>query len=437
MRLLQNLATVDIPFKRPLKQWIRWMTSAALAFLLTNSLWMLPVWAQSAVQELIVPEVAPTEERQTEVRPTNTDRYSQSQKPPTSAATSLLSGESFVANAVRSVGSAVVRIDTERTVTRNVPDMFYEDPFFRGSFGGREGRFQNIPQEEHLRGQGSGFIISERGDILTNAHVVDGTDKVTVKLKDGRSFEGYVEGIDEITDLAVIRIDAAGEALPISQLGNSDNVEVGDWAIAVGNPLGLDNTVTLGIVSTLKRSSAAVGIPDKRIDFIQTDAAINPGNSGGPLLNAQGEVIGINTAIRADAMGIGFAIPINKAKAVQASLSRGERIAHPYLGVQIATLTPDMAKTNNEDPNSAIELPVTDGVLVVRVLPNTPAAVAGLRRGDVITKVEGVRVKQADQLQSRVDQVKVGASLNVTFRRGDRTQNLSVKTADLSTQEEA
>ncbi|MEL6816619.1 MAG: HhoA/HhoB/HtrA family serine endopeptidase [Cyanobacteria bacterium J06598_3] len=433
MRLLQNLATVDIPFKRPLKQWIRWVTSAALAFLLTNSLWMLPVWAQSAVQELVIPDVAATEERQTETNRAEPDRYSQ----PSSAATSLLSGESFVANAVRAVGSAVVRIDTERTVTRNVPDMFYEDPFFHGSFGGREGRFQNIPQEERLRGQGSGFIISERGDILTNAHVVDGTDKVTVKLKDGRSFEGYVEGIDDITDLAVIRIDAAGEALPVSQLGDSDNVDVGDWAIAVGNPLGLDNTVTLGIVSTLKRSSAAVGIPDKRIDFIQTDAAINPGNSGGPLLNAQGEVIGINTAIRADAMGIGFAIPINKAKAVQASLSRGERIAHPYLGVQIATLTPDMAKMNNEDPNSAIELPITDGVLVVRVLPNTPAAVAGLRRGDVITKVGGVRVKQADQLQSRVDQVQVGVSLNVTLRRGDRTQNLSVKTADLSAQEEA
>ncbi|MEL7524064.1 MAG: HhoA/HhoB/HtrA family serine endopeptidase, partial [Cyanobacteria bacterium J06553_1] len=316
-----------------------------------------------------------------------------------------------------------------------VPDMFYDDPFFRGSFGGRSGGFQSIPQEERLRGQGSGFIISEQGDILTNAHVVDGTDQVTVKLKDGRSFEGYVEGIDEITDLAVVRINTAGEALPISRLGDSDNVSVGDWAIAVGNPLGLDNTVTLGIVSTLKRSSAAVGIPDKRIDFIQTDAAINPGNSGGPLLNAQGEVIGINTAIRADAMGIGFAIPINKAKAIQASLSRGERIAHPYLGVQIATLTPDMAKMNNEDPNSAIELPETDGVLVVRVLPNTPAADAGLRRGDVITEIAGLRVKQADQLQSRVDRVKVGEALKVTLRRGDRTEKLSVKTADLSEQQ--
>jgi len=396
------------------KAFLRRIAAVAITLLLTNSLWSIPAWAQSAPSAAISTATA--------------------QAPAQSSAVRALSSESFVANAVRSVGNAVVRIDTERTVTRNVPDMFYEDPFFRGHMGGG---FQNIPQEERLRGQGSGFIINKQGDILTNAHVVDNADQVTVKLKDGRSFEGYVEGIDAITDLAVIRINTVDEDLPISSLGDSDDVEVGDWAIAVGNPLGLDNTVTLGIVSTLKRSSAAIGIPNKRIDFIQTDAAINPGNSGGPLLNAQGEVIGINTAIRADATGIGFAIPINKAKAIQASLARGERIAHPYLGVQIATLTPDMAKMNNEDPNSAIELPVTDGVLVVRVLPNTPAADAGLRRGDVITEVSGIRVKQADQLQSRVDQVAVGDSLQVTLRRGDRTQKLSVKTADLSVQENA
>ncbi|MGC1309256.1 MAG: HhoA/HhoB/HtrA family serine endopeptidase [Phormidesmis sp.] len=419
MSFLKSLP--GLPFKPlPIQRWIRWMTSAAIAFFLANSLWMLPAWAQSVV------ETEPTQAVPT-----------QPLAPRSSAATGALAGESFVANAVRTVGGAVVRIDTERTITRNVPDMFYDDPFFRGRFGSGPNLFQNIPQEEHLRGQGSGFIISGDGDILTNAHVVDGTDKVTVTLKDGRAFEGVVEGVDDITDLAVIHIDTKGEALPVSQLGNSDSVEVGDWAIAVGNPLGLDNTVTLGIVSTLKRSSAAVGIPDKRIDFIQTDAAINPGNSGGPLLNAQGEVIGINTAIRADAMGIGFAIPINKAKAIQASLARGERIAHPYLGVQIATLTPDMARLNNEDPNSAITLPETAGVLVVRVLPNTPAAEAGLRRGDVIVAIAGKPVSRADQLQTRVDQVKVGDALQVTLRRGDRTQRLSVKTADLSTQESA
>ncbi|KPQ35219.1 MAG: Trypsin-like serine protease [Phormidesmis priestleyi Ana] len=410
----------------PFSQWIRWLAAAAIAFLLTNSLWLLPAWAQESLQAAVLSTPDLSAQPQTEAL---------TETPPSTAA-SILSGESFVANAVRTVGSAVVRIDTERTITRNVPDLFYDDPFFRGRFGGPN-QFQNIPQEERLRGQGSGFIISNSGDILTNAHVVDNADKVTVTLKDGRAFEGTVEGVDDITDLAVIHINTKGEVLPISKLGDSDKVEVGDWAIAVGNPLGLDNTVTLGIVSTLKRSSAAVGIPDKRIDFIQTDAAINPGNSGGPLLNARGEVIGINTAIRADAAGIGFAIPINKAKSIQASLARGERIAHPYLGVQIATLTPDMAKLNNEDPNSAIALPETDGVLVIRVLPNTPAAEAGLRRGDVIVEISGEPIRRADQLQTQVDRVKVGDRLEVTLKRGDRTQRFSVKTADLSTQKEA
>ena len=408
------------PASNFLKRLVYGLVSTVMALLLANGLWVLPAEAQSAP----VVEVPTT---QPEVAAPSAS---------SSAVSQVLSAESFVAQAVRGVGDAVVRIDTEKTVTRSVPDLFYDDPFFRGSFGRGQG-FQTIPQEEHLRGQGSGFIIDASGEVLTNAHVVDGADQVTVKLKDGRSFEGTVEGIDDITDLAIVRISPEGVALPTVQMGDSDGVEVGDWAIAVGNPLGLDNTVTLGIVSTLKRSSAAVGIPGKRIDFIQTDAAINPGNSGGPLLNAQGKVIGINTAIRADAMGIGFAIPINKAKAVQASLARGERIAHPYLGVQIATLTPDMAKLNNEDPNSAIELPETEGVLVVRVLPNTPAAEAGLRRGDVITEVAGVRVRQADQLQNRVDQVSVGEMLQVTLKRGDRTEQLSVKTADLSQQKNA
>ncbi|MEO0737188.1 MAG: PDZ domain-containing protein, partial [Cyanobacteria bacterium J06649_12] len=205
-----------------------------------------------------------------------------------------------------------------------------------------------------------------------------------------------------------------------------------DWAIAVGNPLGLDNTVTLGIVSTLKRSSATVGIPDKRLDFIQTDAAINPGNSGGPLLNSQGEVIGINTAIRADAMGIGFAIPINKAKSIQDQLARGERIAHPYLGIQIADLTPEMAKRNNDDPNASMVIPEVSGVLVIRVLADTPAANAGLRRGDVITQIDEQRFDTANQLQSYVDQVTIGQRLRLSLRRGDQTQNITIKAAELN-----
>ena len=336
---------------------------------------------------------------------------------------------SFVAVAVEQVGAAVVRIDTEKTIVRDAPDLFFDDPFFRG-FSGPNG-FPNYPQEQLLRGQGSGFIVSTEGDILTNSHVVDGADRVTVTLKDGRRFEGIVEGQDSVTDLAVVKIEADDEALPVSRLGNSDEVIVGDWAIAVGNPLGLDNTVTLGIVSTLKRSSASVGIPDKRLDFIQTDAAINPGNSGGPLLNQEGEVIGINTAIRADAMGIGFAIPINKAKEIKDQLVRGESIAHPYLGVQIATLTPDIARRNNEDPNAGVLLPEIEGVLVIRVISNTPAAEAGLRRGDVVLEIDGQPVVSADTLQRQVENSAIGQTLQLKVKRGEQTEQLAITTAEL------
>lgn len=340
------------------------------------------------------------------------------------------SGRNFVTAAVNQVGPAVVRIDTERTVTRNLPDPFFDDPFFQRFFG--EGLPQRIPREERQRGQGSGFILDSSGTILTNAHVVNNADKVTVNLKDGRQFEGQVLGTDDITDLALIKINANGTNLPFARLGDSDAVQVGDWAIAVGNPLGLDNTVTLGIISTLNRSSSEVGVPDKRLDFIQTDAAINPGNSGGPLLNERGEVIGINTAIRANAMGIGFAIPINKAKSIQAQLARGEQISHPYIGVQIANLTPQIARENNTNPNSPFEVPEVTGVLVIRVMPNTPAAEAGIRRGDVITQIDGTTVTTADQLQKIVDRSGVDKTLQVAVRRGNQTLQLSIRTAQLS-----
>lgn len=335
---------------------------------------------------------------------------------------------SFVAEAVRRVGMAVVRIDTERTVTRRAsPNPMFEDPFFRQFFG--EDGISQVPSEQILRGQGSGFVIDQSGIILTNSHVVNGADKVTVTLKDGRVFEGKVRGSDDVSDLAVVKI--SGTDLPIAPLADSDQVSVGDWAIAVGNPLGLDNTVTLGIVSTLHRSSAQIGLIDKRLDFIQTDAAINPGNSGGPLLNDRGEVIGINTAIRADAMGIGFAIPINKAKSVKDALARGEKIPHPYLGVQMTTLTPEIARQNNNDPNSAFTVPEISGVIVVRVLPNTPAAKAGIRRGDVIVQIDEQAVKTAEQLQTIVENSRLGQLLKVQVRRGEQTQQLGVKTAEL------
>ncbi|UKO97720.1 HhoA/HhoB/HtrA family serine endopeptidase [Nostoc sp. UHCC 0870] len=341
-------------------------------------------------------------------------------------AVTAVGNSSFVTAAVNRVGSAVVRLDTERTITRRV-DPFFDDPVFRRFFGDN---FQGQLPSEQLRGLGSGFIIDKSGLILTNAHVVDKADRVTVRLKDGRTFDGKVQGIDEVTDLAVVKINA-GNNLPVAPLGSSTNVQVGDWAIAVGNPLGFDNTVTLGIVSTLKRSSAQVGISDKRLDFIQTDAAINPGNSGGPLLNDRGEVIGINTAIRADAMGIGFAIPIDKAKAIADQLQRDGKVAHPYLGVQMVTLTPELAKQNNTDPNSAFTIPEVNGVLVMRVIPNSPAAKAGIRRGDVIMQVDGQAITKAEQLQNVVENSRLGQVLQVKIQRGNQVQQLSVRTAEL------
>lgn len=336
--------------------------------------------------------------------------------------------ESFVARAVKQIGGAVVRIDTERTIVRSV-DPLFDDPFFRRFFGDE---FSRLPREQLQRGQGSGFIVDASGIVLTNAHVVNQADRVTVTLKDGRQFEGQVKGADEVTDLAVVQINPNNTALPVARLGDSDVVEVGDWAIAVGNPLGLDNTVTLGIVSTLGRSSSEVGIPDKRLEFIQTDAAINPGNSGGPLLNAQGEVIGINTAIRADANGIGFAIPINKAKSIEAQLLKTGKVSHPYLGVQMVSLTPDMARTNNADPNATLMLPETEGVLIVRVVPRSPADQAGLRRGDVITQVDGKPMTTAANLQTAVENSQVGQVLQLTILRSGVSQQIGVRTAELN-----
>ena len=337
-----------------------------------------------------------------------------------------LKADSFVATAVEKVGPAVVRIDTERTVARNVPN-FFNDPFFRRFFGNDS--FPQFPKEYQQQGQGSGFITDSGGIILTNAHVIKGADSVIVKLKDGRSFEGEVRGLDEPSDLAVIKID--GENLPVASLGNSNMVKVGDWAIAVGNPLGLDNTVTLGIVSSLNRASSEVGIPDKRLDFIQTDAAINPGNSGGPLVNSQGEVIGINTAIRADGQGIGFAIPIDEAKVIQEKLVKGESIPRPYIGVRMITLTPEIIEKFNKNPNSLMQLPDTDGVLIAQVIPGSPAAKGGLRLGDVITEIDGQKITAAEELQNIVQKSQIGKPLKITVKRGKDTQTFSVSPQEL------
>ena len=323
----------------------------------------------------------------------------------------------FVTSVVEQVGPAVVRINSSRTVTRNIPN----DPRLRRFFG------NNIPRSASRveRGTGSGFIISKDGQILTNAHVVDGATNVNVILKDGRRFTGKVLGTDPVTDVAVIKIQA--DNLPTATLGNSEGLRPGEWAIAIGNPLGLDNTVTTGIISATGRSSSAVGVPDKRVAFIQTDAAINPGNSGGPLLNQRGEVVGMNTAIIQGTQGLGFAIPINTAGRIATQLIAQGKVEHPYLGIEMVALTPEIKQNFNSAPDSGFTIVEDRGVLVVRVLPNSPAATSGLKAGDVIQKLNGQAVTDAESIQKAVENSSVGGNLRLDLRRNGQTLDLAVR----------
>jgi Do/DeqQ family serine protease len=327
----------------------------------------------------------------------------------------------LITNVVRNVGPAVVRIDSSRTVTSKIPDEL-NDPFFRQFFGSSGA---TTPEKRVQRGTGSGFIISKDGRIITNAHVVAGADTVTVRLKDGRSFKGKVLGKDELTDVAVVKIQ--GDNLPSVALGNSDALQPGQWAIAIGNPLGLDNTVTAGIISGTGRSSRDIGGPDRRVEYIQTDAAINPGNSGGPLLNERGEVIGMNTAIIQGAQGLGFAVPINTAQKVATQLASTGSFQHPYLGVQMIGLTPEIKQEINADPNAGLRIDTDHGVLVFKVLPNSPAAQAGIRVGDVIEKLNGQAVTDAGSVQKAVENTQVGTEVNIQVRRNGQNVNLAVR----------
>ncbi|MGB3135332.1 MAG: HhoA/HhoB/HtrA family serine endopeptidase, partial [Nodosilinea sp.] len=335
--------------------------------------------------------------------------------------------QNFIALAVKQVGPAVVRIDAERTVSSMAPDAL-NNPFFRRFF--EEEMPADLPDRLE-QGTGSGFILTNSGQILTNAHVVEGAKTVRVTLRDGRDFEGQVMGVDSVTDVAVVKIDATD--LPSVQLGSTEDLAPGQWAIAIGNPLGLDNTVTAGIISALERSSNQVGIPDKRVQFIQTDAAINPGNSGGPLLNDRGEVIGMNTAIRANAQGLGFAIPIETAKRIADQLFATGEVQHPFLGIQMVELSPEMVERINEEQqlNLKLEDDSGPGVLIVGVLPNSPAGAAGLEVGDVIRAIEGDPVDSPPDVQARVETSSIGDTLNLEIHRDGQDQTIGVKPAAL------
>jgi S1-C subfamily serine protease len=326
----------------------------------------------------------------------------------------------FIAEAVQKVGPSVVRIDAARQVADETLEGF-ENPLFRHFFGQDE----PIPREHIERGTGSGFILSANGKILTNAHVVEGANTVKVTLKNGQTYNGKVLGVDKMTDVAVVKIEA--ENLPIVTLGEAETLQPGEWAIAIGNPLGLDNTVTVGIISALGRTSSEVGVPDKRVRFIQTDAAINPGNSGGPLLNAKGEVVGINTAIRANAQGLGFAIPIETAQKVGEQLFVAGKASHPYLGIHMVTLNAELKETINKSEDFGFKIKKEEGVLVIRVVANSPAEKAGIQAGDVINKVGGVPVKTATDVQEQVEKSAIGESLPVEVDRQGAIKTIKVQ----------
>ncbi len=332
----------------------------------------------------------------------------------------------FIALAVQKVGPAVVRIDASRQISSALPENF-QYPLFRRFFGSDDGTkagSSGTPSRVE-RGTGSGFIIASDGRLITNAHVVNGAEKVQVTLKDGTSYEGKVLGTDSFTDVAVIKIEATD--LPTVILGNGEKLTPGEWAIAIGNPLGLDNTVTVGIISALDRSSSQVGVPDKRVRFIQTDAAINPGNSGGPLLNSQGEVIGINTAIRADAQGLGFAIPIETAQRVADQLFAKGEVDHPYLGIHMVNLNQETQAEINLNQEFNFKIAQEEGVLVVRVIPSSPADKSGFEPGDVINQVGDLPVTTSLQVQEQVDRSEIGAELEVKVIRNGEAKTLTVK----------
>lgn len=341
-------------------------------------------------------------------------------QPATVVQSKLPVSENFIAAAVEKVGPAVVRIDASRKISRRSSAL--ENPLLKRFLG--EG--DSNPLEDRVeQGTGSGFIVSADGHVITNAHVVEKADTVTVTLKDGRTLDGKVVGIDPVTDVAAIKIAANG--LPTVVLGNSKNLVPGQWAIAIGNPLGLDNTVTAGIVSAIERSSSQVGIPDRRVQFIQTDAAINPGNSGGPLLNDRGEVIGINTAIRADAQGLGFAIPIETGWKIAQELFEKGRADHPYLGIQMVDLTPELQQRINEDPATGLKINTDRGVLIIQVMSDAPASAAGLKPGDVILKINNIEVANAAAVQQQIESVRVGDTLSIEIRREEEVKTIQIR----------
>ncbi|MBM4142673.1 MAG: DegQ family serine endoprotease [Lentisphaerae bacterium] len=330
-------------------------------------------------------------------------------------------GKAF-AEVARKAIPAVVFVEVEQTVQAqgygrpDSPYDFFGDEFFRQFFGA-----PSVPRQFRQRGQGSGFIITKDGYILTNNHIVGDADKITVKLRDGRSFEARLIGADPKTDVAVVKIE--GKNLPVLEPGNSEELEIGEWVVAVGNPFGLTETVTVGVVSAKGRSN--IGMAEYE-DFIQTDAAINPGNSGGPLLNIEGKVIGMNTFIVTRSggyMGIGFAIPINMAVSIKDQLVKSGKVVRGQIGIVIGEMTTDLARQFGLDEPR--------GILIQQVMENSPAEKAGLKHGDVIVELDGKPVESVGAFRNTVASNPPGTAFKLSVFRDGKARTVEVTTAAL------
>ena len=330
---------------------------------------------------------------------------------------SKISNISFITKAVKKTGASVVTIDTQRFVKNKQfsrDSRIFLDPYFERFFG-LQLPPENPPQIE--QSQGSGFIFGD-GLVMTNAHVVNGSEKLIVGLSNGAKYKGKLIGQDLLTDLAVIKLEGKGP-WPKAILGDSKKIEVGDWAIAVGNPYGLENTVTLGIISNLNRNVSQLGIYDKKFELIQTDAAINPGNSGGPLLNSKGEVIGINTLIRSGpGAGLSFAIPINKAKNIASQLIENGKVIHPMIGI-------NLIDENYFETNKSI-------VKVGYVIPNSPAAKSGIIINDIILKVGKININNSSDVINAISKNGINKFIKLTLKRKNKIIKLNVKPTDIT-----
>ena len=330
---------------------------------------------------------------------------------------SKISNISFITKAVKKTGASVVTIDTQRFVENRQfsrDSRIFLDPYFERFFG------LQLPPENQPRieqSQGSGFIFGD-GLVMTNAHVVNRSQKLIVGLSNGTKYKGKLIGQDLLTDLAVIKLEGKGP-WPKAKLGDSTKIEVGDWAIAVGNPFGLENTVTLGIISNLNRNVSQLGIYDKKFELIKTDAAINPGNSGGPLLNSKGEVIGINTLIRSGpGAGLSFAIPINKAKNIASQLIKNGKVIHPMIGI-------NLIDENYFETNESI-------VKVGYVVPNSPAAKSGIFINDIILKVGKTNINNSSDVINEISNNGINKFINITLKRKNKIIKLKVKPIDIT-----